>query len=459
MTTALGFDIGTTHLKWQLVDRASGALLQEGSLDISPRVDPPLSEQAVGRILDAVQATIDAAQSQGPLSHVAFSAAMHSLIAVDANGSPLTNSLTWMDTRAETIAQDLAQQGVAHTIRRTTGVPLHPMSPWVKWLWLRPRLPAKARPVALKDWIIQALTGTWVEDYSTAAASGFLGLDYQWNPDMLTMAGLQPGDLPPLEDLAYEVPARTGRYRIVVGGHDAALAHLHLGILPGSTRALISLGTSGALRVATDAPLDSPDLFCYGMGPQRGYLVGAAFSNVGNVLAWLAQITQASVPTLLAEGIHSIRTHRTLPFVIPYWYGERFPWWRGDLNGEWRDLKPQHGRGDLAGSLIMAILAGFWYAGQRLDQEGLSIRELVGGSGLLDFAPLAQLVADALNHPLLTLAHADASLAGAVDLARGLGHQGRERARMTFRSYEPQDSSMAERVRHAWERIRTAVTG
>ncbi|MCY0880258.1 MAG: FGGY family carbohydrate kinase [Firmicutes bacterium] len=457
MSTAIGFDIGTTHLKWQLRDRDTGVLLQHGVHPVPPDTRATRSEQAVAPILQAVQEVIAQASQQGDLSQVAFSGAMHSLIAVDAKGLPRTESLTWMDNRAAPLVAQLRQQGLHDMFRKATGVPLHPMVPWVKWLWLKPHLPPEARPVALKDYIIHALTGEWVEDYSTAAASGFLGLDAQWHPELLAMAQLTADSLPALKDMVDSLPCRAGDYRVVIGANDAASQHWHFGLEPGSPRAVISLGTSGALRTTAATPVSAPDLFCYSLGPHRGFLVGAAFSNAGNVLQWLANVTNLPVPTLLEEAIQSLRRGTPLPFAVPYWYGERFPWWRTDLRGAWHDLAPEHGRAELAGALLLAMAAGYWHALQRLEESGLTILDLVGASGLLDLEPLAQFLADALNRPLTVYPGVDASLAGAVDLA--MGGVGRVMAPSSIngRRHHPQDRTLPERVEAYWHRLAQTI--
>jgi gluconokinase len=66
------------------------------------------------------------------VASICFSSSMHSVLAVDRNGSPLGNAITWADNRANKEAQALKASPSAKTIYTATGTPLHPMSPLLK---------------------------------------------------------------------------------------------------------------------------------------------------------------------------------------------------------------------------------------------------------------------------------------------------------------------------------------
>ncbi|MFP3422612.1 FGGY family carbohydrate kinase, partial [Bacillus sp. SIMBA_161] len=75
------------------------------------------------------------------LKLVSFSSAMHSLIAVDAKGELLTNSITWADTRRSKHAKHIKENLNGHDIYLRTGTPIHAMSPLSKLLWLQDEKP------------------------------------------------------------------------------------------------------------------------------------------------------------------------------------------------------------------------------------------------------------------------------------------------------------------------------
>ncbi len=54
---------------------------------------------------------------------------MHSVLAIDKNGVPLGNAITWADNRAKKEAQELKNSPAGKKLYTATGTPIHPMSP------------------------------------------------------------------------------------------------------------------------------------------------------------------------------------------------------------------------------------------------------------------------------------------------------------------------------------------
>lgn len=457
MDTVLGVDLGTTHVKWVVVAMETGAVLWEGQASAETVTSGDRSEQDPERIWRLVEETLAEAGRYGTVRRIAFSAAMHSCLAVDPSGRPITGSLTWMDRRGSVIAAAIRASGKAPAIRASTGVPVHAMSPWVKWLFLRDRLPAGSRPVALKDYLVFRLTGEWVTDYSTAAASGFLGVDNAWSEDALAEAAISPEDLPRLAPIDVGIASRDGRFEVLLGASDGATAHIHLRIPRDGQVAVLAMGTSGALRTTLPSPVLSRDLFCYTLGPGLGYLVGSAYSNVGNVLWWMAQLFGRDVDSAIQGGLLAIESGRPLPLCLPYWYGERSPWWREDLRGAWLALDPAHGPDDLVASGLLAIAAGYQEGLRALKAAGASVAEIRGGSGLLDRPGVAQWMADALGQGIVLQDDRDASLLGAVDLA--LPGRWAEADAEPGKRFLPRGPGPAVRVGEVFEEMKAAIEG
>jgi gluconokinase len=178
-------DIGTTGVKAAAGDAAG---VGHGAADreyptASPRPgwavqDPDVvagySAAAVGEVMAKLRA------AGKPVAGVAFSGAMHSLLALAADGTPLTPSVTWADGRAVAQALALRHSGEWLALHRRTGTPVHPMSPLVKLLWFRKHAPDVWRRAAqwlgIKDYVLFRLTGVLAVDESTASATGLYGL-------------------------------------------------------------------------------------------------------------------------------------------------------------------------------------------------------------------------------------------------------------------------------------------
>ncbi len=425
MPTIVAFDIGTTHLKWIVTDRETQRTLNRGQKDISPVNRGHSSEQDPHAIIGIIDEIKNATRQQfGAISCTTLSSAMHSLIAVDAKGHALTGSLTWMDSRARNVADHLRESGEASYWRQMTGVPVHSMSPFVKWLWLKDQLPGDARPVSLKDYVLFHLTGQWLQDFSTASASGFLGVNNQWLPAAVERAQLPIEKLPRLTQQSHRVEDLDGG-AVIVGGSDAAMAHRHLRIMPDGRVAVLAMGTSGALRVSWEHPVDEPTMFCYSMGPDEGFLVGSAFSNVGNMLEWLAGLFSVPLQRLVKDGITAIRSGHALPLAITTGFGERSPWWREDLKGSFVDVDPGHTPGDWMGAALMSLAASYAQGLTTLRQMGARSLQLRAGSGIMRIPEMGQWMADALGQTIDIQDHEDASLLGALDLAQSGSDSGR----------------------------------
>ena len=117
-TYFIGLDIGTTSTK-AIVFTPSGAVRGTGNIDY-PLLVPKASwaEQDPETIFAAViqalkQAIVQAGIDRQEIGGIGFSTAMHSLIAVDAHGNPLTNSIIWADNRSAAQADRLKENGVA----------------------------------------------------------------------------------------------------------------------------------------------------------------------------------------------------------------------------------------------------------------------------------------------------------------------------------------------------------
>lgn len=449
----MGFDLGTTHLKWIAIDRLSGHRVWDGQIVSGTVTQGLCSEQDPIAVANHVETILKQASQYGRVSRISFSAAMHTLLAVDSNGDPVTGSLTWMDKRSQATASELRLKGLGTTLRRDTGVPVHTMSPLVKWLHLRPAHESH-RPVSLKDYIIFRLTGQWVTDYSIAASSGFLSVDGEWLPQALALAGLETESMPRIHDMAWSLPTLHSDAEVILGGSDGACAHLNLHIPQDGSVAVLAMGTSVALRTTQSDSSDNPSLFSYYMGPKRGHLVGSAFSNAGNVLAWLARVFRISIEQVLAEGIGAIRSETNLPLALPYWFGERSPWWRDDLSGTWLDIGPEHGQAQLIGSALLSMTASYWHGLRELESLGSSpLTEIRGGSGLLANPELAQWMSDALGLPLILHDQGDASLWGALELA--CAHHFEPGPGSLH--YHPRSGSHQTQLEDTWHRIQVTI--
>ncbi|PWU56245.1 carbohydrate kinase, partial [Micromonospora globispora] len=314
----LGVDIGTTSTKVVAYDTAGRQLASHSVGYPLEEPHPGYAEQDPRLILDAVVESLRAvvAELPGPVSGLSFSTAMHSLIGLDADGNPLTPSVTWADSRASAQAERLRAVPSGLALHRRTGTPVHPMAPLPKLLWFAEQEPKLFEQVAhwvgIKDYVLLRLCEALVTDHSVASATGLMDIHrLAWDAEALGIAGITEEQLPQLVATTAVLPGLTAEAAratglpaatpVVVGAGDGPLANLGLGAVhPGVVAC--SIGTSGAMRVTVERPGVDPlgGVFCYALTEDR-WVVGGAINNGGIVLQWAGEALAPELGERLAE--------------------------------------------------------------------------------------------------------------------------------------------------------------
>src|SRR5262249_11398295 len=147
--------------------------------------------EAVLRTANAVTAEIGADQVGG----LCLSGAMHTLLPVAADGTPLAAAMTWADTRASGLARALRKRTDPQALYERTGCPLQPIYNPARLSWWRDHgreiFNRAAYFVALKDWVLFRLTGRWATDIGLASTTGLLDIRrLAWDEEALALAGV-----------------------------------------------------------------------------------------------------------------------------------------------------------------------------------------------------------------------------------------------------------------------------
>jgi gluconokinase len=449
----IGIDIGTTSTKalaYALDGRAVARHAVETPL---LRPVPEAAEHEPQAVVEAVRACLKAvagacAGAGVEVCGVSFSAAMHSVIALDAAGRPLTRSLTWADNRAAAVAARIAAADGGTALARRTGTPIHPMSPLAKLAWLREAMPeaaaAAARFVGIKEFVLHALCGQWLVDHSIASATGLLdAARLDWDDEALAVAGVKRAQLGPLvptrhlvHGLATAVASGLGLppgIPFVVGANDGVLSNLGLdAIRPGEMA--LTIGTSGALRTVVDRPLADARgrTFCYVLDEHR-WVVGGPINNGGAVLQWaretfarpLADAAQARgedpYEALEAAAAGVPAGARGLLFH-PYLAGERAPHWNAAMRGSFFGLAPQHGVPEMLRAVHEGVILALRGVLPLVEALAGTSTRLKAAGGFARSSPWRQMAADAFDRELHAPLDVESSCRGAAMLGfRALG--------------------------------------
>ncbi|SCE70088.1 gluconokinase [Micromonospora mirobrigensis] len=431
----VGVDIGTTSTKSVAYD-ASGRQLATHSVGYPlEEPHPGYAEQDPKLIHDAVLETIRevVAQLPGPVAGLSFSTAMHSLIGLDADGAPLTRSITWADSRASRQAERMRAVPAGLALHRRTGTPMHPMSPMVKLVWFGEQEPKLFERVAhwvgIKDYVLLRLTEALVTDHSVASATGLMDIHrLAWDPEALQRAGITEEQLPQLVPTTTVLPGLTAEAaqatglpagtKVVVGAGDGPLANLGLGAVhPGVVAC--SIGTSGAMRVAVERPAVDPlgGVFCYALTQDR-WVVGGAINNGGIVLQWAGdalapELGEHAEEELLATAARAPVGSGGL-IMLPYLLSERAPHWSALPRGAYVGLTHGHRREHLVRAALEGVCQQLALVLQSVRAAGNEVREVRASGGFARSPLWRQILADALGMPVSFPAGHEGSSFGAA---------------------------------------------
>ncbi len=414
----LGVDIGTTSTKTVAFDLAGQPLVSHAVRYDLHEPAPGYAEQDPDEILAAVVATLRRAviDTGRPVAGVSFSSAMHSLIGLDAPGTPLTPVITWADSRASAQAERIRASAGGLAVHRRTGTPVHPMSPLAKLVWFREQEPELCERVAhwvgIKDYVLLHLCEAMVTDHSLASASGLMDIHrLGWDPEALQLAGITPEQLPELVPTTTVLPGLTATAAgatglpagtpVVVGAGDGPLANLGLGaVRPGV--AACSIGTSGAVRVMVDKPSVDPmgAVFCYALTENR-WVIGGAINNGGVVLGWAGD---ALAPELVGEPEKKLLDlAAAVPagagglVMLPYLLSERAPHWSAVPRGAYVGLTREHRRSHLVRAALEGVCQQLALVLTAMRAAGNEIHEMRATGGFAQSPFWRQLLADVLG--------------------------------------------------------------
>ncbi|WP_057914451.1 gluconokinase [Peribacillus muralis] len=382
----LGVDIGTTSTKAVLFTK-KGDVIGQANIGY-PLYTPDMTtaeqdpEEIFQAVLKAVS-TITKQHADKKPSFLSFSSAMHSVIAMDENGQPLTPCITWADNRSEAWAHKIKAELNGHEVYKRTGTPIHPMSPLSKITWIvndRPEIAAHVKKyIGIKEYIFKRLFDQYVVDHSLASSMGMMNLkSLDWDEEALGIAGITSGQLSELvpttkifnncnEDIAKQLGIDP-KTAFVIGASDGVLSNLGVNAIRKGEIA-VTIGTSGAIRTIIDEPKtdEKGRIFCYAL-TEKHWVIGGPVNNGGMVLRWIRdEFASSEVETANRLGIdpYEVLTkiaERVRPgadglIFHPYLAGERAPLWNPDVRGSFFGLTLSHKKEHM----IRAALEGVIY--------------------------------------------------------------------------------------------------
>lgn len=446
MNYMIGIDMGTTSTKAVLFEENGKVVTSANEEYPLYTPDASIAEQDPDQIFEAVLQSVRKCMEKSgarpeQVMFAAFSSAMHSIIAVDHDGNPLTACITWADNRSAAWASKLKKEMNGHEIYLRTGTPVHPMSPLTKLIWLREDQPEifnrTSKFISIKEYVTAKLFHKYVVDHSIASSTGLMNLQkLDWDEEALQVAGITKDRLSQLVPTTYKLDGLDPIYvgvmgllpstPFVIGASDGVLSNLGVNAIdPGVLAATI--GTSGAIRTVVDRPVTDPKgrTFCYAL-TDKLWVIGGPVNNGGMIFRWVRDEFAASeVETAKRLGInpYDVLTkiaERVRPgsdglLFHPYLTGERAPLWNPDARGSFFGLTLHHKKEHMIRSVLEGVIFNMYTVLLAMkEQMEPSVIQATGGFAR---SPIwRQMMADIFDQEVIVPESFESSCLGAVVL-------------------------------------------
>ncbi|MFB9760586.1 gluconokinase [Ectobacillus funiculus] len=410
----MGLDIGTTSVKACVFDLSGHIVAEVEKMNTFHYPQTGWVEQDPKEIeRSAVQAIREAIRQAGIEKHelisLGFSSAMHSLICINEDGEPLSPALIWADGRSHHQAEQILET-IGGSVYSKTGTPIHPMTPFIKLLWMKETeyepYHKAAYFMSIKEYVLQRWFNKRLIDYSMASATGlFNPSTLEWEQELLELSGVRKEQLseivPPTRILTNIHPEIANEMGIdeampfVIGAADGQLANLGIGaILPGEVA--VSVGTSGAIRQITKGVTinEKHETFCYSFTADSS-IIGGPTNNGGIALQWLKDLLndEGSFEEFLKEAERVAPGAEGIVF-LPYINGERAPLWNQRAKGNFYGVTLTHKKEHFIRAVLEGITFNLYQIGKALERLAGSPKRIYVNGGLARSGLWLQMMAD-----------------------------------------------------------------
>lgn len=434
----IGIDLGTGSTKAVAIDGAGNTLATAQSYYPTSNPKPGYSEQNPELIWQAFINCVSKITTNlsGPPVAVSFSAAMHSIMPVNEQGKPLANAILWSDARSGEIAEAIRESAGSEDLYKRCGTAVYAMSPLCKIIWLQqnqPTLFSQAHKfISIKEYVWFKLFGVFEVDYSMASATGMFDiLELKWYYKAYALAGIEISKLSNPVNTTFKrylgntdiLPGIDAQTAFVIGASDGCCANLGGNAVSPGIGAL-TIGTSGAVRVAGKAPVYNYGAmtFNYLLNADT-FICGGAVNNGGAAVDWLLKeflklntITDEAYKQLF-KAIDTVKPGSDSLLFLPYLYAERAPIWDAKASGAFVNICYKHQQQHFLRAALEGICFALNDVLNAVETPEQLINEIVISGGFISSPTWVQMLADITGKKLVMLQSGDSSAVGAIYLA------------------------------------------
>lgn len=359
-------------------------------------------------------------------------------------GRPLHPAIGWQDRRTAARCEQLADGGLASTVRERTGLVLDPYFSATKFEWLlRDGGVHPTGDLALGTvdaWLVWQLTAgeSFATDVTNASRTMLFDIGVRrWTAELCELFGVPERALPEVRpscgrvarvegELAAAAPGLAGVPIAGMAGDQHAALFGQACVATGLAKATVGTGTfvlanAGAVRPAPADGLVTTIAWDLGEhaapGERVAYaLEGSDFAS-GAALDWLREDLEiAPSPAELGSLAASVPDTAGL-VVVPALAGLGSPWWDPRARGTVVGITRGSGRAHLARAVLEAVAHRVRDIADAMEAAGLSCTELRVDGGVAATAFFLGLLADQLQRPVVRPENAESTAVGAAWLA------------------------------------------
>lgn len=430
----LGIDIGTSGVK-AVVISADGNVAGQGTAALTvSRPHDLWSEQKPEDWWAATEAAVRAIDPavRRSVRGIGVAGQMHGATLLDAADKPLRPAILWNDGRSYAECEEM--EAAVPNLHAIAGNLAMPGFTAPKLAWVRKHEPDifdQVRTVLLpKDYVRLRMTGEKASDMSDSA--GTLWLDVQkrdWSDALLAATGLSRDQMPRLFEgseiagtLRPEIAETWGMAAVPVvgGGGDNAAGAVGVGVVSDGD-ALLSLGTSGVIFIATDDFRPNPGravhAFCHCL-PNMWHQMSVHLSAAA-CIDWVTKLTGAANAPELFTRAESTGPARGKELFLPYLSGERTPHNDALVRGAFLNLDYETNAGTLAQAVLEGVAFALADGLDALRDAGTEVSQLSVIGGGARSAYWGRIISAAVETPLVYLRGGEVGPAlGAARLAQ-----------------------------------------
>jgi len=314
----IGIDIGTTNLKFIATEKGGKivGVVRYPMITNRPahgvaNFDLDLVKKHLFQGLKQLVAELPSGMV-GRVAAIGVTSVGESFVGLNGKGEVITPCPSWLDRRSANYRERLGLNLPDwFNITGMVDDDIYTVHRLIWWYEHEADLAKQVRHwLMVADYVVFLLTGAFVASPSLAARSGMADRNNgQWSQQILDAAGLQLDYLPVLQpsaSIAGYVSAEVARLiglpsglPVTNAGHDHPCAMLGCGLIhPGGM--MDSIGTSEALKIVVDEPLDYHQTHqgsydCYPHAIAGCYNLSGYTPSSGGFLSWLMRLVGADI--------------------------------------------------------------------------------------------------------------------------------------------------------------------